>query len=252
VRQRLPELTFRDDGALDEQGRYVFIDSLEPQPDQGGLNCSGFAKWVVDGILRPFTGERLTIPPLKAAYGERGSSFTNPYEQLRDPFFGLDWTRNLASLVGEHIRAPGYGTLQEIEVQSAPFAALGVKNGNGITAGTVIQPFPGFLTNAGFGTEGLQPLLYTLAIDEPGYIYLASISDEQGLPVTEDNLRGRPRMRQYFHIAVLVPYFTGEGEFKIAVFESAEETSFEGDFKTRYPGHYINLVRVPVEGSFNP
>jgi hypothetical protein len=248
LRASLKGLTFRDDGAIDENGDYVFIETLEKQDGTEGLNCSGFAKFVVDGILSPLTKTRLAISPLKQKRNDRGSVYTNVYEDMLDPFFGLDWTRNLASRVGELTRAPGYGTLQEIEVQTAPFASLITKtNGS-----TTIRPYPGFLTNAGFGMEGLQPLLYTLAIDEPGYIYLASISDEQGLPVTEDNLRGRPRMRQYYHIAVLVPYFTGEGEFRIVVFESAEETSFEEDFKTRYPGHYINLVRIPVEGPFNP
>jgi len=33
--------------------------------------------------------------------------------------------------------------------------------------------YPGFLTDAGYGVEGLQALLYILAIDEPGKFYLA-------------------------------------------------------------------------------
>jgi hypothetical protein len=95
VRKRLPELQFGDDGAIDESGRYVYIETLQVQTgNELGLNCSGFAKWLVDGMLRPLTGNRLSITPLKAPFGGRGSSFTEPYEDLRDPFFGLDWTRN--------------------------------------------------------------------------------------------------------------------------------------------------------------
>jgi hypothetical protein len=60
-----------------------------------------------------------------------------------------------------------------------------------------------------------------------------------------------PRTRQHFHVAVLVPYFNEYGNFQVAVFESAEETRFS-NFRTRYPGHNINLVRLPVEGSFDP
>ncbi|GHV72280.1 hypothetical protein AGMMS49928_28780 [Spirochaetia bacterium] len=71
VRKRLSELNFRDDGALHENNNYVFINTLEAQSSEPGLNCSGFAKWVVDGLLRPFTGERLEITPLKQPYGER-------------------------------------------------------------------------------------------------------------------------------------------------------------------------------------
>jgi hypothetical protein len=254
VRKRLPELHFRDDGALDENGRYVFINDLAAQNGEAedrigpGLNCSGFAKWVVDGILRPVTGERLSIGPLKMPFGDRGSGFTAPWESLRDPFFGLDWTRNLASIAGKVLRAPDFGELAEIEVRDAPFSAVIRRDKQGTTA----QSFPGYLPDAGFGIEGIHPLLYTLAIDEPGRIYLASVNTEMGPAATEDNLRGRPRMRQHFHVAVLVPYFNEYGNFRIALFESAEETQFSA-FKTRYPTHYyVNLVRIPVEITFNP
>jgi hypothetical protein len=239
VRQRLPELRYRDDGALDERGRYVFIETLREQDGPGGLNCSGFAKWIVDGILRPLTGERLAIPPLKAPFGDRGSSLTDTYERVRDPFFGLDWTRNLAAAAGVVLRtSAGFGALEEIEVRKGSFTSLILRS----PQGTSLRSYPGFLPNAGFGSEGIQPLLYTLAVDEPGHIYLASISAEQG---------PAPRMRRHFHVAVLIPYFSETGIFRIALFESAEETAFT-NFKSRYPGSQINLVRIPVEGAFDP
>ncbi|MDR2402542.1 MAG: hypothetical protein LBD78_00765 [Spirochaetaceae bacterium] len=238
VRQRLPELRFRDDGAMDEEGRYVFIDTRKAQDGPGGLNCSGFVKWVVDGILRPLTGSRLPIEPLKAPFGSRGSSFTEPYEKVRDPFFGLDWTRNLASRANSILRASDFGALQEIEVQKAVFSSIRIRR-DGTSS---LRTYPGFLPNTGFEFEGLHPLLYTLAVDKPGWIYLASVSDEMG---------PAPRMRQHFHVAVLAPYFNERGGFQVAVFESAEETSFAG-FKARYPGHFINLVRIPVEAAFAP
>ncbi|GHV75221.1 hypothetical protein AGMMS49942_00420 [Spirochaetia bacterium] len=253
VRKRLP-MQFQDDGALDENGEYVFIDDLAPQHIAPGLNCSGFAKWVVDGILRPVTGRRLSIPPLKAPFGDRGSGFTAPWENLKDPFFGLDWTRNLASIAGRVLRTPTFGELAEIEVRDAPFSAVIRRDRQGSVAGDRIGPtsFPGYLTDAGFGIEGIHPLLYTLAIDEPGRIYLASVNTEMGDPATDDNPRGRPRMRKHFHVAVLVPYFTEGGFFRIALFESAEETLFD-TFKTRYSrDHYVNLVRIPIEITFDP
>jgi hypothetical protein len=237
VRERLPELSFRDDGAIDDQGRYVFINTLEPQDGPPGLNCSGFAKWISDGIRRSFTGDRLAVPPLKEPFGSRSSSYSAALEAQRDPFFGLDWTRNLAAAAGTAERDASFGTLEEIEVQKNPFASVIMRT----RRGSSIRPYPGFQLNAGFGAEGIHPLLYTLAIDEPGHIYLASISGEMG----------RPRMRQHFHVAVLVPYFNEYGNFQVAVFESAEETSFTA-FKNRYPGGYINLVRIFAEGSFDP
>jgi hypothetical protein len=58
-------------------------------------------------------------------------------------------------------------------------------------------------------------------------------------------------MRQHFHVAALIPYFNEYGNFHIAVFESAEETSFAA-FRGRYPGHYVNLVAIPLEPNFEP
>jgi hypothetical protein len=146
------------------------------------------------------------------------------------------------------LRDPVFGDLTEIEVRDAPFSAVIRRDKQGATA----QSFPGYLTDAGFGIEGIHALLYTLAIDEPGRIYLASVNTEMGAPVTENNPRGLPRLRQHFHVAVLVPYFNEYGNFRIALFESAEETPFNA-FKTRYSNdHYVNLVRIPVETTFDP
>jgi hypothetical protein len=253
VRSRLPELSFADDGAMDEDGRYVFINTLEPQNprrpgERAGLNCSGFAKWVVDGILRPVSGSRLPIAPLKQKFGERGSSFTGSWEESREPFFGLDWCRNLAALAASALRSPVFADgLEDIEVRRWPFAELVRRGKDGVSS----QSYPGFLRDAGFGIEGLHALLYTLAVDEPGHIYLAAVNNEISAPTTASNPRGLPRMRQYFHIAVLVPYFNGNGVFQVVVFESAAETSFTR-FKARYPGHFVNLSRTPVEAAFDP
>jgi len=247
LRSRLPGLEYVDDGAMDENGGYVFINSLEAQKGHGGLNCSGFAKWVVDGILRPITGERLPIAPLKEPFGGRGSSLTDPWEESRDPYFGLDWCRNLASRAAAVLRSPASGALEEIEVRSWPFSQVILRE----AGGSVVYAYPGFISSAGFGVEGLPPLLYSLAVDEPGQIYLAAVNNEIGAPVTPDNPRGLPRFRQYYHVAVLVPYFSERGVFRVAVFESAAETSFSA-FETRYPGQFVNLVRIPIEAAFDP
>jgi hypothetical protein len=224
----------------------VYINTGLEQQGQQGLNCSGFTKWMIDGILRPVTRERLEIPPLKAPFGERGSSFTEIWEELRDPFFGLDWIRNLASRAGTTLYSPAFGTLKEIEVRGEPFSQLIIRS----RSGSAIQSYPGFLENAGYSIEGLIPLLYTLAVDEPGRFYLAAVNNEISPPATE-NPRGTPRMRQYFHVAALIPYFAENGDFQVVVFESAAETSINA-FRNRYPGHCVSLVRVPVETAFEP
>jgi len=248
VRERLPELRFADDGAIDHTGRFVYIATGQEQRGQPGLNCSGFAKWLIDGILRPITGERMEIPPLREPFGDRGSSFTDDFEELRDPFFGLDWIRNLASRAGTVLRSPAFGTLEEIEVRRQPFSQVIMRSGSNVS----VRSFPGFLENAGYGIEGLLPLLYTLAIDEPGRFFLAAVNTDMYAPHAPRDWRGRPWMRQYFHVAAFVPYFDERGVFRVAVFESAAETSI-GRFKSRYAlGHHINLVRVPLERAFDP
>jgi hypothetical protein len=248
VRSRLGGLTFADDGAIDENGNYVFIETLAPQTSASpGLNCSGFAKWLIDGILRPVTGQRLSITPLKHVYFDRGSSLTANWEERRDPFFGLDWIRNLASEANGVLRSSAYRALEEFEVRRDNFSFV-MLGGNG---NFVPHSYPGFLAEAGYGVEGLYPLLYTLAVDEPFSFYLAAVNNEIGAPVTRNNLRGEPRLRQYFHIAALVPYFDENGVFMIDVFESAAETSFNA-FRSRYPGHYVNLVQIPIVTTFDP
>jgi hypothetical protein len=239
VRASIGGLEFGDDGAMDESGEYVYIATLEPQRGQWGLNCSGFAKWLIDGLLKPVTGKRLTINELKAPYGDRGTGITQPWDSVRDLFFGLDWTRNLAEAVQKALYPANTAPLSEFEVQHAPFTQI-ISRQNGTTE---IRSYPSFIADSGFAAEGIYALLYTLAIDEPGNFYLAAVSDDRGGP--------RPRLRRYFHVAALVPYFDEAGVFHVTVFESAEETRFSR-FRVRYPGDFINLVRIPVEGKFAP
>jgi len=209
-----------------------------------GLNCSGFTKWLIDGILRPVTGERLAIPPLKAPFGNRGSSFTANWEERRDIFFGLDWIRNLAAAANGTIRTSVHSSLDEFEVRSNNFAHVLVNENSTFAP----HSYPGFLTDAGYGMEGLHPLLYTLAIDEPFSFYLAAANMEVS---DTASIRGTPRLRQYYHVSALVPYFDENGFFKIAVFESAAETTFAG-FRKRHQGRYVNLVKIPVSPTFDP
>ncbi|MDR2048594.1 MAG: hypothetical protein LBP69_03995 [Treponema sp.] len=240
VRAELPGLQFADDGAIDENGRYVYIDSLAPQnaaENSGGLNCSGFAKWFVDGLLYPVTGRLLSIAPLKEATVKSGSSLAANYSGIQDPYFGLDWTRNLALEAAKALRSPALAAVEEVEVRDGNFSALIDRRGGGAS----IRSYPDFLPGAGFGIEGLKPLLYTLAVNEPGHVYLVSVNNETG---------PAPRMRRHYHVAVLIPYFNEYGVFQTAVFESAAETSLNACI-ARYPGHMVNLVRIPAERRFN-
>jgi hypothetical protein len=180
----------------------------------------------------------MPINTLKQLYGERGSSLTAPFEPVRDPFFGLDWTRNLAATAASTVKSPAFAVLDEIEVRKSPFSQIIVR-GHGASR---TAPYTGFLPDAGFAVNGLPALLYTLAIDEPGTIYLGAVNAE---------LAPKPRMRQYFHVTALLPYFDEYGSFHVVVFESAAETSFSR-FVARYSNNYINLVRLPAGIAFEP
>jgi hypothetical protein len=245
VRLHLGNLHYVNDGAIDENGNFVFIETLQEQTRaRTGLNCSGFAKWLIDGILRPVTGQRLPITPLKKPFGIRGSSFTENWEERRDVFFGLDWIRNLAAEANGTLRSPAFSVLEEFEVRRDNFSFLIVNRNRTF----VTRSFPGFLNEAGYEVEGLHPLLYTLAIDDPFSFYLAALNREFNTPGAP---RGTPRLRQYFHVAALVPYFDANGNFHVVVFESATETSFAA-FRGRHSGNHINLVKIPVVAAFDP
>ena len=237
IRAALPSLAYTDDGAIDESGSYVFIETLKTQEENAGLNCSGFAKWVVDGMLRPVTGKRLAIDSLKAPVTPRTSSLAENLE-YRDSLFGLDWTRNLALEAARALRSQAFAAIENVEIREGTFSSLIDRTGRA----AVNINYPGFLLNAGFSIEGLRPLLYTLAINEPGYIYLASVNRERG---------PAPLQRQHYHVAVLIPFFNEYGNFQAAVFESAAETNLAG-FIGRHPQGMVNLVRIPVEGVFEP
>ena len=105
IQSELVLLFDNEDGAINSNGEYVFIESGEFQPiGNRGLNCSGFCKWIIDGYYYPLKQEFTEIEVLKRKDLEsRGNVWSAWFESERDPFFGLDWARNL-SLVLERAR----------------------------------------------------------------------------------------------------------------------------------------------------
>ncbi len=256
IRAALPTLVFYEDGAFDADGKPVLIETGERQtresflaaakPDQdqekivGGVNCSGFAKWVIDGILRPRVGSGSIIERLKGSTAAPDTHFTRNYREERDLFFGLDWTRNLAAaVVSMKARQTILPDNAGIDVTFTPFS-LFTKNPRWASDAL---GFSGYQRNVGYQAAFLKPLLYALAVTEPGNLYLAAVSSEGG----------DPNLRAFDHIAVFLPWFDGAGTFHADVFESAEETSLER-FLTLHPGVFVHLVRVqvPEQGFFRP
>jgi hypothetical protein len=222
IRKRLPELLDADDGAMDSTGRFVYIETGKLQPDgKGGFNCSGFAKWIVDGLYAPLTGTLLDIADLKLKHPETRKNDAGIDESL-DPFFGLDWTRNLAQKLNS-VLSPGYPTT--------------------ITSSDV-RDVPSFLytENVGYPVPELPPLLYIKAVTSPGRFYLVSINGDNGT---------LPRLRRHFHVVAAFPYFDAAGTFRTAVFEREVESSL-ASLSRRYPTMSAHLVEVKASDRFDP
>ena len=208
---------------MDAHGEYVFIETGIPQGELGGLNCSGFAKWVVDGFYRPLAGQCIGVEALKIpASASRGNAWSRRLESERDPYFGLDWSRYLAVRLAQARTGILAGDLEGFDVR-------------------LMEPFP-YTDDIGYPTEGLAVLLFRLAQDFPGYFYIGSLNRDYG---------ENPILRQHFHVVVLFPYFERQGDFRVVVMERNQESSLE-TFLERYPGHYIHLVRVEARGPFDP
>lgn len=224
LRPLLPTLPDADDGATDEQGRLVKIDTGTIINDGGGFNCSGFSKWVVDGLLFPISNRYLPIPQLKKRQLQRrGHSISALYEQERDPYFGLDWSRALAAAYyRERYSVNTAAAMRAVDVHSLPYFS--------------------HIDDIGYRVSDLQAVLYLLALQEPHNFYIGSLNKDFG---------DSPRLRQHFHIALLLPYFTTEGEFKVVVFERNKETDF-AEFIARNRDIDIHLVRTASSVRFTP
>jgi hypothetical protein len=219
MRAVLPFLPDADDGAMDENGNLVRIENLRIN-DLPGFNCSGFAKFLSDGVFAGITGEYMRIDDLKIKHPEfRGNDISLEYEDQRDPYFGLDWTRNIAvaiaSAAGEEVSGPESADLRDI-------------------------PWYYYTEDVGYRVEDLIPVLYLQAVRQPGRFYLGSINGEFG---------SEPVLWQHYHIVVLFPYFDEAGTFRIAVLERNVESSV-ASLQRRYSGEYVHLVGIRPASDF--
>jgi len=215
IRKSLPFLKDADDGAIDWDGSYRYIKDLSLQ-ENGGLNCSGFAKWIVDGIYYQSNREYLKIEDLKEkAYSLRGNSWNNRFEDERDPYFGLDWIRNLAASVHQNTDYEGF------DVRDVPFLT--------------------YIEDVGYPVEYLKLILYILAQKEAGNFYLGSVNKEYG---------SSPMLRQHYHIVSFFPYFDSKGDFKVAIFERNKESYIDSFIKS-HQNDYIHLVRIEAPSEYH-
>lgn len=223
LQANLPQIHPKDDGAMDEQGRFVYIASGKPQTKPYGFNCSGFVKWLSDGFYFKLTGKLLGLERLKQKHPKlRGNRLTEKYDNERDPFFGLDWIRNCAVAV--------------YEAQTAQVDLVATSRDVGFVEGF------SFIPNVGFKISDLKQVLFYLAQANPGTIYLGVINSIS---------RQDPFYISYYHVLALVPYFDAAGEFRILVFDQHKDLSFDV-FQKKYFKENIFITRLEVSTGFSP
>ncbi len=224
IRANLPGLPDTEDGAMDENGDLVFIETGEFQEGDIGLNCSGFAKWIADGFYAPVAGNLLPIEPLKTKHLDaRGTRWSASLEDERDPYFGLDWTRNLAIAVNTGEVPRDLLNVTDVERYDVRHVPLSL-----------------YMEDVGYPIDELSAVLYWLAKVEPGNVYLGSVSTSFGTA---------PVLRQHRHVAAFFPYFDGQGRFHAVVFDRNVESSIES-LSERFPREFVHLVRLDQPGDF--
>lgn len=261
VRSRIYKLVSLTDACFNKNGKPVHISDQRPQTDQeitgalalnqvrseitGGVDSAGFAKWIIDGMVRPVAGQGTIIESLKRPTDIPETHFTQPYMKTLDIFFGLHWIRNLgAAALTLNLNRTVYPDVSGVDVMHCPFALTAAVPQTNSSGKLKKQPaFLGYERYAGYQTAYLIPLLYSLAITEPGHFYLGCINKEAG----------DSSLRYYDKIAVFFPYFDMWGSFHLDVYESGEEYEIF-DFIAKYKDTYTALVRVrtPEIGRFNP
>ena len=197
IETNLHKLKEEQDGAIDQNGKYIYIENLQPQPpNKKGLNCSGFVKWATDSIYFAETKKYMPIETLKQKNIEnRGNRWSYRNEDDRDPYFGLDWTRNIAITIKN---------------------AQNKNENNHKSADVTTTPWFRYTPDIGFQLKNLKLIMYYLAKTEPENIYLAAINKSWGKD---------PILQQHIHTAVLIPIIDKNNNLQDNIYESNQKTS---------------------------
>ena len=219
ARRALSDVPDASDGAP------LSIETAAADEEAPELDHFGFAKWVVDGLYGARTGSYLPAESLKHKHlDHRGTAWSAAREDDRDPYFGLDGTRNLAREM--------YGLERGVTARLLDPEIADVRT----------VPVARYREDVGYAMDQLRATLYWLAVTEPGTLYLGSVNRSFG-----DELV----LRQHTRVVVFLPFFDEEGRFEVAIVERAAETSLDA-LERRYEGDFIHLVRVRADGRFDP
>ncbi len=213
---QIPEIY---DGAIDAHGLFVRIQTGEPL-ENPGMNCSGFVKWVADGVYRSLKRREdeqpyLDINVLRHRQTQiRGAnnSWSDAKETTRDPYFGLDWARAIAQeLLELKLGRP-------VDIRTSDVRAI---------------PFFNYLENVGYPVANINAMMYLLAVKTPGAFYLGAIN----------GTFGDPPLHQYYHEVVFFPYFKTNGKFELVIMDTGVERS-KSFIEARYRNAYVHLSLI--------
>ena len=224
VRARLKGLRDLDDGAMDSAGRMVYIAS-GASAGAGGSTARALPSGSWTGSTRR-SWERTRISRPSSHVTQCGATAGRArYEEELDPYFGLDWTRGLARSIAQ-ARTGAVLTDADLDVRDADHVA--------------------YTRRPGYPVPRLRALLYFLARERPGTIYLGSVNAAS----QEASQEGTPTLRQHHHVIVLLPYFDANGDFQVVVLERNTETSL-ASLTRRYGKEYVHLVHLDSTGEFS-
>lgn len=238
IRENLPRFEYIEDAGYDENENPVFISTGEQRsgtPGKLGVNCSGFTKWIIDGITIFLTGNGVRLDVLKTPTIDVSGTLYAAVAPSEEMFRSFDWIRNLSSAVVSAAMDKNFiPGLSGLDVESNPFASVETPDGIAYT--------DGFVKNAGYNISMLKSLFYVLAATEPDLLYLGAVKTGK---------KGEPETWTFHHDLAFFPYFDAAGICRIIVFESGSETDFD-TFVAANPDAYVYLCRVKSAARFNP
>lgn len=239
IRQNLDRISYVEDAAYSDTGILYSIMKDEPIKEDGkdvfltddderlSLCSAGFLKWIVDGIVEPFTLKRTDINVLCQETVEYNSLGRNGVlSQVNSLSFSLDWCRNLSC--------------EALNARSARIFTW--KTGGVDVNSNNFVDITGYMADTGYSMEYLKSILYVQGITEPGYFYLAAIKQPSKI---------KPDGYVFDECAVIFPYFDDAGKFACSVFLKGIEMTLE-DFMSHYVDSFVHLNRVKAAEEFYP
>jgi hypothetical protein len=206
---------YEDDGAINEFGEFVYIMNGQEQKNKKGLNCSGFVKDVIDNYIRLRNKDFkwLSIDELKSKREEERKKIPYTFfEETNDPFFGLEWSKNLIDKVNEHY---DYINIKADILNSDEYSEL--------------------FDSSGYYVSDMKEILFRDQKKESNYFYILAFNRLK---------KTTPVMPEFYHLSIVVPYFENN-HFYLRSFESTKETDFT-KMLNNHIGEKVAIIRIPI------